>query len=257
MMLKQTFHLILISLISSLIALPFAHTKTLNVLGMSNYPPFSFEQNGKMVGIDNEVMYEIGRRVGIEVEINYRPWKRLLADLKYGATDAAFALFWTQEREQFALYADVEPIHGGAFYLYVKEGDEFDFNNVSDLYNRKIGLQLAFSVSEDFDNAVKSQKINILNAFSNLNNIELLLAGRIEAFIGHELVTGYNLLNMGFLNQITRLPLPISEKKAFLVLSKESNTFVDKNALIKKINQALVDMKEDGTHQAIVNQYIQ
>ena len=98
--------------------------------------------------------------------------------------------------------------------------------------------------------------MDILSAFSNVNNIELLLADRIDAFIGHELVTGYNLLNMDVLDQVSRLPLPISEKKAFLVISRESETFSDKQSLINQINQALVDMKADGTHKKIVDKYL-
>ena len=255
-MLKLISPLLLVVLLSITSTISVAQPKTLEVLGMKNYPPFSFEKDGKMVGIDNEVMYEIGQRTGIEIHISYIPWKRLLADLKYGGTDAAFALFYTDERNQFALYADVEPIHDGAFYLYVRKGEAFNYEKVEDLYDRKIGLQLAFSVSDAFDSAVKNKKIDILSAFSNVNNIELLLAKRIDAFIGHELVTGYNLLNMGVLNQITRLPLPISEKKAFIVLSRKSPNFEDKNLLLNKINQALVDMKADGTHQKIVDSYL-
>ena len=255
-MLRSPLNMLLILLISSATVHSHLHAKTLNVVGMENYPPFSFEQDGKMIGIDNEVIAEIGRRIGLDIEIDYLPWKRLLAHLKYGSTDAAFALFFTQERNEFALYADIEPIHDGAFYLYVKKGSEFDFKQVSDLYNKKIGLQLAFSVSEAFDRAVEEKKVDILSAFSNVNNIELLLADRIEAFIGHELVTGYNLRNMNALNKVTRLSLPVSEKKAFLVLSRESKSFADKASLLNKINQALIEMKADGTHQKIVDQYL-
>ncbi|KJZ12507.1 hypothetical protein TW85_15525 [Marinomonas sp. S3726] len=255
-MLQKALQLIFLFFLSSFTISANAETETLKVLGMKNYPPFSFEKNGKMVGIDNEVMYEIGKRIGVEVEIDYLPWKRLLANLKYGSTDAAFALFFTQERNQFALYADKEPIHDGAFYLYVKKGFEFTFEDVTDLYDKRIGLQLAFSVSEAFDTAASENKMDILSAFSNVNNIELLLADRIDAFIGHELVTGYNLLNMDVLDQVSRLPLPISEKKAFLVISRESKTFSDKQSLINQINQALVDMKADGTHKKIVDKYL-
>lgn len=255
-MLKQLINSLLIILLAGTATTSLSQTKTLNVLGMKNYPPFSFEDKGKMVGIDNDVMFEIGKRIGLDIKIEYRPWKRLLADLQYGDTDAAFALFFTEERSNFALYAKAEPIHGGLFYLYVKKGAEFNFDSVSDLKGKKLGLQLAFSVSDEFDNAVNSKELNILNAFSNVNNIELLLADRVEAFIGHELVTGYNLRKMEVVNQVTKLPLPISEKKAYLALSRESKTFKDKKSLLNKINQALVDMKEDGTHQKIVSKYV-
>ena len=97
-MLQKALQLIFLFVLSSFTISANAETGTLKVLGMENYPPFSFEKNGKMVGIDNEVMYEIGKRIGVEVEIDYLPWKRLLANLKYGSTDAAFALFFTQER---------------------------------------------------------------------------------------------------------------------------------------------------------------
>lgn len=224
---------------------------------MSNYPPFTFEKDGEMVGIDNEIMYELGRRVNLEIIMKYVPWKRLLKTLQWGEADAGFALFYTEERSEYALYVDKEPIHDGSFYLYVRKGDAFKFNNVSDLYDKKVGLQASFFVSEAFDKAQQLNKIKIERALSNVNNIDMLLAKRTDVFIGHEIVTRYNALEMGVLDKIIQLPLPISEKNAYLVLSKSSDTVKDKAELLAKLNQALVDMKADGSHQKIVNKYTQ
>jgi len=256
-MLKFFLKTILIIVFSSYALISTAQKPTLTVLGMKNYPPFTFEKDGEMVGIDNEVMYEIEKRMNVEINMIYVPWKRLLKTLEWGTADAGFALFYTDERAKYALYADIEPIHGGSFYLYVRKGDEFKFKNIPDLYNKKIGLQASFSVSEEFDQAVKAKKIGIQKALSNANNIDMLLAHRMDVFIGHEIVTSYNALEMGVLDKITKLPLPISEKNAYLVLSKSSKTFKNKSELLDKINQALISMKADGSHQKIVNKYTQ
>lgn len=166
-MLRFLLNIIMIVALSSYPMVSFAKKPTLTVLAMANYPPFSYAHEGEMVGIDNEVIYEIGKRINVEIKMKYVPWKRLLKTLEWGDADAGFALFYTDERAKYALYADKEPIHDGSFFLYVRKGAEFEFNTISDLYNKEIGLQASFSVSEAFDNAVKLNKISIQSAFSN------------------------------------------------------------------------------------------
>ena len=68
-MLKQLINSLLIILLAGTATTSLSQTKTLNVLGMKNYPPFSFEDKGKMVGIDNDVMLEIGKRIELDIKI--------------------------------------------------------------------------------------------------------------------------------------------------------------------------------------------
>lgn len=255
-MLNIRLRMLLLLVYFILAPLSFAKNPTLTVLATQSFPPFNFLKEGRMVGIDLGFMQEIGRRLNIEIEMQYVPWKRLLKMLEGGNADAGFALFYTDERAKYALYAEAEPIHYSSFLLFVKKGSEFQFNKISDLYNKKIGMQTSFSISDEFDEAVKAKKINIHDAYSNENNIKLLLANRVEAIIGHEIVTFYNASKLGVLDQLVLLPVPVKEKRAaYLVLSKSSETFKDKPTLLDAINNAMREIKLDGTYQKILDKY--
>ncbi len=254
---KQLRRLLIVTL-CFLSMISFAQKPTLTVLSQSNFPPFSFEEKGVMTGIDIDVIHELGNRMNFEIIMKYVPWKRLLKTLENGRTDAGFALFYTEERAKFALYATLEPIHYSSFFLFVKKGSEFKFSRIQDLYNKKIGLQSSFSISDEFDIAVKEKKFNIHNAYSNENNINLLLKGRVDAIIGHEIVTYYNAAKLDVLEKISLLPIPVAKKRpAYLVLSKSSNKIKNKAELLDTINKIMSEIKQDGTYQKIVHKYIQ
>ncbi|NQY93767.1 MAG: transporter substrate-binding domain-containing protein [Campylobacteraceae bacterium] len=166
-------------------------------------------------------------------------------------------MFYTEERAKYALYVLSEPIHYSSYLIFVRKGEEFKFNKIPDLYNKTIGIQRSFSISKEFDNAVTNKKIIIQEAFNNENNIKRLLANRVDAIIGNEIVSYYNASKMGVLDKISVLPIPVKKKRgAYLVLSKSSINFKNKTELLEKINKAMKDIWLDGTYQKILDKYI-
>jgi ABC-type amino acid transport substrate-binding protein len=87
------------------------------VIGTSaDYPPFEFvDESGNMVGFDIDLANEIGKRMGVEVEIVDMPFDSLIASVQEGKIDISIAAFnYTEERDKTVDFSDA--------YYYAEDG---------------------------------------------------------------------------------------------------------------------------------------
>ena len=252
-MIKKVFlFIILIIFINTAFSLP----NFLYLVTDENFPPFSFREDNIVKGIDVDIVSELFKRLNIKVKIDLVPWKRLLYLTETGLCDGSFSLFKTNEREKFAIYADSIGIHYSSYYIFTKTGKAFNFNKITDLYGKTLALLAGFSISKEFDEAVKNNKI-IIEEQSNLtSNIKKLLAGRVDGLVGQYEVTLYTLKKMNLLDKVTKLKKSLKEKRAaYFVISKKSK-IKDKEELIKKINAVLKEMDAENIYEKISQKYL-
>jgi ABC-type amino acid transport substrate-binding protein len=231
-----------------------AEMGTLTCHGDDDFPPYSFEENGKLKGIDIDFLDEISKRLGVTFKLDLFPWNRLLVHTKKGLCDCAFSLFKTPEREEYSLYS--APLHYSTYVLFVKTGNEFDFLKISDLYGKKIGKNLGFSISDEFDRAVKTGKIRIKETEGVAKLIKMAIRGQVDGFAGNLNVTQYTLKKLGLSGKLTHLPKALMEKRgAYFVLSKNSK-IKNKTKLQKKIADVVNEIHTDGTYQQIIDKHL-
>ena len=238
-----------------------AADKPLVFVGDDHFPPYSWEENGEIHGIDADIIRELGRRLGIQITIQLAPWKRLIHMTRTGQCDGSFSLFHTRDREAFALYAFSHPIHISRFPLFYRQGSGIRFQTVKDLYGKTIGVNRGFAISEAFDAAVASGKI-IVNIENNVDkNILLTANGRIDGFTNNYDVTLYKLKHIPRLqpmkDRIVHSEKSISElRNAYLVLSRRTENIPDKPGMLRRINQILEQMAADGVFRNIHQKYL-
>lgn len=248
---KLTFFSVLIYLLMTLSVS--AKSKPLYFLGDDDFPPFSFEEKGKIVGIDVDIVKEAAKRLNLKVKIKLNSWKGLLRATEMGKCDGSFSLFKTAEREKYAMYT--APVHYSTYMLFVKKEDGFKFSSVSDLYGKTVGLNKGFSISDDFDKAVKNKKIKVQYVNGDVINIKRLMAGKSDVLVGNLHTIQYTLKQLGLVGKIKFLKTPITQKRgAFLVLSKKSKQ-KDKKHLQAKFQETIEEMYKDGTVQRIEQKY--
>lgn len=82
----------------------------------ADYPPFeSIDENGNMVGFDVDLINEIGKRMGVEVEIQDMPFDSLIAAVQEEKIDLSIAAFnYTEERDKTVDFTDA--------YYYAEDG---------------------------------------------------------------------------------------------------------------------------------------
>lgn len=212
-------------------------------IGMSmDYPPFEFinDQN-KPDGFDIELIKAISKKVGFDIELQNISFDGLIPALKAGKIDAIIsAMSATDDRRKSVDFSDSYYATENLFIR--KKGSsvsEADFNG------KKIGAQLG-TVQEMAAKLISGAQVMPFD--STLAAILALKAEKIDVVLIDSSI-GY-----GFLKQN-------DDMEEFLKLPDGSEGFsiaFDKDKhmdLIGKINQAINDIKADGTFEAIAKKY--
>ena len=208
-----------------------------------NKPECYIDGDGNVTGSDVEILRKL--------EIELAPWIRVLSMVKSGKADGGFPLFVTPERKEYALYSKV-PIHVSVMTLYTQSGHEFDYNDFSDLYHKKIGINRGYSISEEFDLAAQVGDIQITEVDSIGQLVKMLTSGRIDAIAATPSSITTYLKEHGI--EISAIG-HVRSREAYLTLSKMAK-IKDKDQLLEKINKALLLMEREGIIEEITQKYL-
>jgi len=250
-------HALIVGLIFSCLPLV-AVGITFNIVGDDDFPPFSYiDQDEQVRGIDVDLMHEMASRLGIKVNIELVPWKRLLSMTKNGDVVGSFSLFKTPEREAFAHFT--YPVHYSTYKLFTVKNNPVSFENIDSLYGKRIGLSAGFVISDDFDAARARGDINVVEIYHYDDAFRRLVKGGIDAFVGNELVVKYKLKHEYSENKVfsTIVPLakPLKQSRGgFFVLSKKF-PLKDKFKWQERFTDTLMMMEQDGIAEKVIQIY--
>lgn len=209
----------------------------------ASFPPYEYvDDNGKIVGIDAEIAQAIADKLGMKLEIKDMEFESLVPAVKAKSIDLALAgMTVTDERKQSVNFSD--SYSTGVQVVIVKENSEI--KTVDDLKGKKIGVQAGTTsdtyCSEDFGEENVKQFSNGSLAVAALAN------GQVDCVvIDNEPAKNYVAANSGLKILDTEY---VTEDYA-IAISK------DNDELLKKVNNALKELKEDGTVDKIVGKYI-
>jgi polar amino acid transport system substrate-binding protein len=225
------------------------------VLAEESAPPYSYVEDGKPFGIDYEIVVEAARRLGIDVNVEFVPWKRMLVAVQYGGCDAGVSFYYVKDRELFGIYLN-PPVHYSVNMVFVREGEGFSFLSVSDLFGKKVGITRGYSVSVDFDKAVAGGDLLIEEGDNILSNIHKVLAGRIDCMVGNRDATLNILKRNGLAGKVVHLENPVSEARSAHIMLSRARRLSGDETFVSRFNETLLNMKEDGTFQRILESYV-
>ncbi len=246
--------LLLCFLIPLIISQPIEAKNYLTFATMDKFAPYSWMENDELTGIDIDLIQELERRLKIPIKIEIYPWRRVVRNTELGHIDGCFSLFKTPDREEFAIYTKT-PIHVSLYKAFVRTGSSFVFRKISDLKGIVLGKNKGFRISKEFDRAEQDKNLNIFEG-EMTHLIKLLMRQRIDAIIGNYDELNYLTNKLKLVDRIVALEKPIrNPRPAYLVISKKA-IISKKDNLIKRINQSLKSMKEDGTINKITSKYV-
>jgi len=211
-----------------------------------------------VIGIDIDIIKEMGRRLNIKLNIELFPWQRLIKMTKLGNCDGSMALFHSAEREEFALYT--YPVHHSTYVIFVKKEKAFDFSSIHDLFGRQLAVQSGFIISDEFDQAVKNKQINRIDVYKLHDSMKRTNIGWIDGFIANKHVILYKLKAEEKLKQFRgkflSLPKPVkAERPAYFVLSKAAK-IKDKANLQQQITKTMEAMNKEGVYNKILDNHL-
>jgi len=220
----------------------------------SNYPPYSFVEEGVPKGMAIDVLKAAFARMKVELRIEFLPFPRALRMFQHGEVDGLFPCSFKEERVAYTMYPK-EYLITDSMALFTRADTKIhftgDINQLGDYY---FGKQRDAFNGQAFTDAVKSGVISKITEAEDQRNVVLMLvAGRFDIAAAPRQVLLYYAKETGNLDNIKEL-LPALEKPvpAYLGIFKQSQH----SALSTRFDQTVAQMRRDGSYQKIIDSYL-
>ena len=228
---------------------------TLKVVSLE-YRPMVYTENGVQKGVGLDTLMEMAKRANIKMDVEIIPWVRAVAMVKNGEVDGIFPAARTAEREDYGVFMN-RPLYVSVYGIFVKKGNEFKYDDINSLAGKRIGIIAGNLFGDAFE---KSKKNGLFSVDENGHDVEQnfnkLISGRFDAFVVTSIVGIDTAKRMGILDKITLLPQPLNDGvPQFFFISKKSK-IVDKEDVIRSMDNAFTEMIKDGTESKISDKYL-
>lgn len=213
------------------------------IVGLNaEFPPFEYIEKGEIVGFDIDLMNEVAKLLGKEVEYKHMAFDGLLLAMQTKKINLIVSgMTATEERRKHVDFS--EPYFTSKQAVIVKENSSI--TNFESLKGKKIGVVLGFTgdlaVTEQFKDTAE-----ILRYDSTGQVVLGLISDKVDVIvIDSEPAKEYVANNKG----LKMLDTPLAEEEYSIALPKNSD------ALLHDINSALITLKNNGTYDKIYAKY--
>ncbi|MCK1790794.1 substrate-binding periplasmic protein [Pseudomonas violetae] len=211
------------------------------------WAPYVYEENGKALGLDYETTAIVFKRLGIEVQWQFLPWKRCLSMLEQGQADGALDIFHSDERDATLLYPS-EPLSQVQFVMFYANDRPHPFQSLEALRGLTIGTSPGYLYNTDFS---ESTLFTREPAPSHEANFGKLLRGRIDLLITDRRVGQHLLDELGIRDKITENPLIISEQNQYLAVRRNAGM----DLLVQRFGAELKRFKREPAYAELSARY--
>lgn len=151
---------------------------TVTIAQMIKFPPFSFEENGKNIGYEIDLLNLISQKSGLEFKIISGNWSDNLDSFKSKKVDMISSISYKKEREDFTLFTD-------SYYeipnvIFVRD-DFKNYKGIQSLKGKKVGIVQDVFYEEELR---KFGYLNIIEYKSEVDLAKALVFNQIDATIG-------------------------------------------------------------------------
>jgi polar amino acid transport system substrate-binding protein len=214
----------------------------------ADFPPFESLKNGKIVGIDVEIAKNIAKKLGVKLEtdlelkISDLSLSSLMFELKNGTIDfMASGFSYTEERARNVNFS--ESYFTASQEIIVKKNSEIKEPN--DLSGKKIGVQLG-TTGDSYCTNLGNMEVVRFDKITD--SIVALSNGNIDAVV----IDGFSADKIVSKNaNLHKIPKNLTEE-SYSIGVKKGNT-----KLLKIVNEVLLEMKQNGELEKIINSYMQ
>ncbi|MBO1321603.1 substrate-binding periplasmic protein [Acanthopleuribacter pedis] len=211
-----------------------------------DFPPFCYQIDGKVVGIATEMVTELLKRADIPHRIRIETWKRAYHQTKTEPGHALFSVTRRPQRERDFQW--VGPLFADETMVYTVDPSLGPFDELDALRDaRSIGV-LAGGSTESY---LKGLGFENLEAHrDSLTIYRKLVLGRIQLGTGSAWELRFRAtldnLDISSLRDVWML----NRNEMYLTFHRDTSP-----ELIRRLQQILDTMKQDGTYQALVQKY--
>jgi polar amino acid transport system substrate-binding protein len=225
-------------------------------IGWDPWMPYQhINENGRLVGLDVEMLQTIFSEMGCKLEYKEVPWKQLLPAVKRGQIALAAGASKSADRMKYAYFSN--PYRTESVVLFVRKGEQKAIKHLSDIIgtNLKIGILKGNYYGQNFELLMKNKnfKAHIQTVTQDVINIKKTLNKRIDGFLSDQFA-GISAINKeGAFNRFDIHPVPITSSDIHVMFSKKNCLPYD----VKHFNDVLKKLKKNGHLKQIIHRYFQ
>lgn len=210
----------------------------------AEFPPFEYVgDDGEPDGFDVALIKAVGEKLGKEVQVENMEFDSLVSSIGNRIDGAIAGMTVTEERKAEVDFSD--PYYEAVQYVIVTADSQIA--TADDLKNKTIGCQLGTTgmfLAEDIEGVTAQTYNRAVDAVNDLVN------GRVDAvIIDKNPAEVFNTKFEGKVKIMDGANFGFETEEYAIALPKGSD-------LVGQVNQALADLKADGTFDALVAQYI-
>lgn len=237
-----------LALASVLFTAPFnissAERPDMNIV-TSEYPPFEYSLDGKVVGSHTKIIREVVEAMGFQPRIEIVPWIRAEARIQSGTADLVYSLTWSPERAKHYLFTD--PIDHVQDVLFKHRDAELPGSQLSDLDHMRVGISASYNYAPVFMEWLDQHNgpiIRISHEEPELTGLRMVAHRRIDLFICEISVCSYlierHAATSPSLRELSIVPGLIGESRPFRAAFSRKHPRAEElrdafNAELKKI----------------------
>jgi polar amino acid transport system substrate-binding protein len=211
------------------------------------WSPYVIADDKQVSGLDYEMTNIVFKRLGIDVQWQFLPWKRCLMMLEQGDADGVLDIFKVAEREDLLLYPN-EPLSDVNWVLFQANARPHPFNRLEDLLGLNIGVSPGYLYSPEFDSSALFTREP---APSHEANFGKLVRGRIDLMVTDRVVGQRMLDQLQLRDQVSQLPKVISRRAMYLALRRN----VGMDLLVQRFGAELKRFKREPAYAQLVAHY--
>ncbi|NLH64265.1 MAG: transporter substrate-binding domain-containing protein [Erysipelotrichaceae bacterium] len=216
------------------------------VIGLEgDWQPFSYHDNANaLVGYDVEVGQNIAKKIGVDADIVEAAWDGLFAGLSSGTYDIVInGVDVTEEREKTFAFSDP---YAYDHTVLVTKADNSDIHTFEDLKGKKT----ANSIGSTYMEIGEQYGASVSGVDTLAETMELVLNGTVDATVNAQTSVQDYLKTTGEKNLKVAAVSEDATSYAIPMVKNEDNS-----SLADAINQALKEMREDGTLAKLSEKY--
>lgn len=206
-----------------------------------DWPPYTGSSLPKD-GATTEVVRQVFKAAGMDIEVEILPWKRAIAMAKND--DVAVAYFPGYHCRHVQGFVASDPIGTGPLGFAENVDNPIAWSTIDDLGEQKlkIGTVLGYANTDEFDEKAGTGWVQALPANDDLTNLKKLMRQRIDAAVIDKLVLSYLLATepalSGQSDKIQFDERPLDVKTLYLCFNDDDRGMT----LRDTFNQALKDV---------------
>ena len=203
-----------------------------------DFPPFEYLEDGKVVGIEVDILNAIGEKLGFAIEIQQMDFDSVVPGVQAGKFDlGASGITATEERKKNVDFTDAYFLASQAIVVT----NDSDIASKADLEGKKISVQTG-TTAEDY---CMSSGYEVLAFTANNDAAAALTTGKVDAWVVDNEVA----VVLAEQNGLKVLDEAMTSEPYAFAFPKNSQSLVD------AINKVQAEMLADGTIAEIFAKY--